>query len=106
MHYDQADLIEMLKSGEHTVVFTKADGELRTITGSLPSDAGPKNDTACPIVDSSTGLWKSFLIANLVSINPEACEEENDGQPSEYDEWQDYYDGDDWDHGQYDDPMF
>ncbi len=24
-------------------------------------------------------------------------------EPSEYDEWQDYYDGDDWDHGQYDD---
>jgi len=28
--------------------------------------------------------------------------EEHDGQPSEYDEWQDYYGGDDWDHGQYD----
>ena len=27
---------------------------------------------------------------------------ENDGQPSEYDEWQDFYGGDDWDHGQYD----
>lgn len=26
----------------------------------------------------------------------------DDGQPSEYDEWQDYYGGDDWDHGQYD----
>jgi len=29
-------------------------------------------------------------------------EYEDDGQPSEYDEWQDYYGGDDWDHGQYD----
>lgn len=27
---------------------------------------------------------------------------EDDGQPSEYDEWQDLYGGDDWDHGQYD----
>ena len=27
---------------------------------------------------------------------------EYDGQPSEYDEWQDYFGGDDWDHGQYD----
>ena len=27
---------------------------------------------------------------------------ENDGQPTEYDEWQDFYGGDDWDHGQYD----
>ena len=29
-------------------------------------------------------------------------EPEDDGQPSEYDEWQDYMGGDDWDHGQYD----
>lgn len=28
---------------------------------------------------------------------------EDDGQPTEYDEWQDVYGGDDWDHGQYDD---
>ena len=27
---------------------------------------------------------------------------EDDGQPTEYEEWQDYYDGDDWDQGQYD----
>ena len=29
-------------------------------------------------------------------------EPEDDGQPSEYDEWQDFMGGDDWDHGQYD----
>jgi hypothetical protein len=28
---------------------------------------------------------------------------EDDGQPTEYEEWQDFYGGDDWDHGQYDD---
>jgi len=27
---------------------------------------------------------------------------EDDGQPTEYDEWQDYMGGDDWDQGQYD----
>ena len=27
---------------------------------------------------------------------------DSDGQPSEYDEWQDVYGGDDWDHGQFD----
>tara|TARA_Y100001951_G_C11173929_1_gene201923 strand:- start:59 stop:295 length:237 start_codon:yes stop_codon:yes gene_type:complete len=31
---------------------------------------------------------------------------ENDGQPSEYEEWQDVYGGDDWDHGQYDDDYY
>ena len=28
-------------------------------------------------------------------------DEEDDGQPSEYEEYQDFYGGDDWDHGQY-----
>ena len=28
--------------------------------------------------------------------------EENDGQPDEYTEWQDLYEGDDCDHGQFD----
>jgi len=31
-----------------------------------------------------------------------ASEEEDDGQPDEYTEWQDYMGGDDWDHGQCD----
>jgi hypothetical protein len=29
--------------------------------------------------------------------------EDYEGQPTEYEEWQDYMGGDDWDHGQYDD---
>jgi hypothetical protein len=29
-------------------------------------------------------------------------EYEDDGQPSEYEEWQDYMGGDDWDFGQFD----
>ena len=29
-------------------------------------------------------------------------DDEDDGQPSEYDEWQDVHGGDDWDHGQFD----
>jgi hypothetical protein len=32
----------------------------------------------------------------------EPYEDEFDGQPTEYEEWQDFYGGDDWDHGQYD----
>lgn len=27
---------------------------------------------------------------------------EEDGQPTEYEEWQDFMGGDDWDHGQFD----
>ena len=29
-------------------------------------------------------------------------DDDYDGQPDEYTEWQDYMGGDDWDHGQYD----
>ena len=32
----------------------------------------------------------------------EEWDEENDGQPTEYEEWQDFMGGDDWDFGQYD----
>lgn len=31
---------------------------------------------------------------------------DDDGQPTEYEEWQDVYGGDDWDQGQYDDYDF
>jgi hypothetical protein len=31
-----------------------------------------------------------------------APEDDFDGQPDEYTEWQDYMGGDDWDHGQFD----
>ena len=36
-------------------------------------------------------------------VTREDDDPEDDGQPSEYEEWQDYMGGDDWDHGQYDD---
>lgn len=36
-------------------------------------------------------------------LDEEDYEDEDDGQPTEYEEWQDYMGGDDWDHGQYDD---
>lgn len=32
----------------------------------------------------------------------EEWDEEDDGQPTEYEEWQDYMGGDDWDFGEYD----
>ena len=36
-------------------------------------------------------------------VTREDDDPEDDGQPSEYEEWQDFMGGDDWDHGQYDD---
>jgi hypothetical protein len=40
--------------------------------------------------------------AAIDSALEEEYDYEDDGQPSEYDEWQDYMGGDDWDQGQYD----
>ena len=46
----------------------------------------------------------NLTLAEVLDIEDYACENRDcdDGQPSEYEEWQDYMDGDDWDHGQYD----
>lgn len=35
-------------------------------------------------------------------VNDIPFEDDYDGQPDEYTEWEDVYGGDDWDHGQYD----
>jgi len=40
--------------------------------------------------------------ATLDQHGNEDCSDEDEGQPTEYEEWQDYMGGDDWDHGQYD----
>ena len=43
------------------------------------------------------------VAARNEAVHEEDFSWEDDGQPTEYDEWQDYMGGDDWDHGQYDD---
>ena len=39
---------------------------------------------------------------NVPLVEDEDFDWEDDGQPTEYDEWQDYMGGDDWDFGEYD----
>ena len=52
---------------------------------------------------SDFGLTPSVSAFELAETEIETLDDyEDDGQPSEYDEWQDVYGGDDWDHGQYD----
>ena len=47
------------------------------------------------------------LQAVIVRLKDEMRNEmrEDDGQPTEYEEYQDLYGGDDWDHGQYDEVL-
>lgn len=48
-------------------------------------------------------IWSDEAIEWEEGFHPDNLyDDEDDGQPSEYDEWQDYMGGDDWDHGQYD----
>jgi hypothetical protein len=57
----------------------------------MPLDYDPEDPEHDPIGDAET------------EYNIEYDDEpEDDGQPSEYEEWQDYFGGDDWDQGQCD----
>jgi hypothetical protein len=51
------------------------------------------------LADDRTNELVAVQCDNCAEVD---CDWEDDGQPSEYDEWQDYMGGDDWDHGQYD----
>ena len=52
-------------------------------------------------VEQESALWPC-LDDDSMADETEEIEQEDDGQPTEYEEWQDFYGGDDWDHGQYD----
>ena len=67
----------------------------------------------CPRVDPSEGFSDYDRVAYEATSEVDFdvdqdgdegddYEDDYDGQPSEYDEWQDHMGGDDWDHGQCD----
>ena len=58
------------------------------------------NDSIVIDIEDSRDLFDE-LESELDSISDNELYED-DGQPTEYDEWQDLNGGDDWDHGQYD----
>jgi len=74
--------------GGDEMVNNGCDCEICTLCG-MPSDEN--NECSCDRMDWSEGEDEEF----------EA--DEDDGQPTEYEEYQDLYGGDDWDQGQYDD---
>ena len=60
----------------------------------------PFMDDYLPEVDEVVAAMEAADFGPEIEIET-IDEYEDDGQPSEYDEWQDYMGGDDWDHGQY-----
>jgi hypothetical protein len=84
---------------------TTPSRQARNLAGALLSVA-PGSLTA---VMSSPEMFEKHPLTADSGIHTQVIEGDNgeqedydDGQPSEYDEWQDYMGGDDWDHGQYD----
>ena len=51
------------------------------------------NDREAGVVDDGDLVWDH---------EDDFDDDDYDGQPDEYTEWQDYMGGDDWDHGQFD----
>jgi hypothetical protein len=47
-------------------------------------------------------LARQINVDIMLSDVDDDYDDYDDGQPDEYTEWQDFYGGDDWDHGQYD----
>jgi len=52
--------------------------------------------------DNTTAIEATIIEADAREDDDGDDIEEDDGQPSEYVEWQDFMGGDDWDHGQFD----
>ncbi len=57
-------------------------------------------NTALLLLDTEV----SWVMCAIPEDEPEPEDYEDDCQPDSYTEWQDYMGGDDWDHGQFDDP--
>jgi hypothetical protein len=67
--YTQDEMVAMLVAGECLVKFTKKDGEVRTIRGSLPPGSTAHNAKNVPIVESDTGLFKSFGVDSVIEFS-------------------------------------
>ena len=64
-----AEMVDLLKTGMFLVTFTKKNGELRTMRGTLPSDAFALNEESVPFLDES-GIWKSFRLDSVIEVTP------------------------------------
>lgn len=66
-----------LKSGIHTVVFEKDNGEERTMKCTLQEDQLPgssneaqtANKTVLPVYDTEAEAWRSFRINSIKSVD-------------------------------------
>ena len=98
-------LMEAVKLNEESIEYRDPDGEFQVIY-SFPRGyiAVGKNDAAQDISgESFDHLEDAIEHAEIcMSIADDKYRDEDDGQPTDYEEMQDFMGGDDGDHGQYD----
>lgn len=80
MKISQGSLIEMLKNGPMSIVFTKVDGTQRLMNCTknmslVPGDKHPKGDgkptpaNIIKVFDVDINEWRSFKYDSIISIN-------------------------------------
>ena len=72
-------LIDTLSAGVHTVTFTKVDGTVSSMQCTLDpallparvatESAKPKNDTVMSVFNVDKQAWRSFRVANVISVD-------------------------------------
>ena len=78
--FNRDEVVETLKNGVHTIVFTKRDGSERTMKATLLKETvepllkgndkrSVVYDDIIPVVDTELNEWRSFAIASLKSIS-------------------------------------
>ena len=78
--FNKAEVVSKLKTGVHTIVFTKSDGSERTMKATLLKESvepllkgndkrSVVYDDIIPVVDTELNEWRSFDIASLKSID-------------------------------------
>lgn len=86
--------------------FDAANAELNAVADAeVAEQADAELEAEFPTVDRCS--CGEVLVAvdddgDFCPICDQEVDDEHDGQPDEYTEWQDYMGGDDWDQGQYD----
>ena len=98
--------MEAVRIDEESIEYRDPDGEFQVIY-SFPRGyvAVGKNDNKADVSGESFDHLEDAIEHAEICLSIRDDAEYDDGQPSDYEEMQDYMGGDDWDHGQYDESV-
>jgi hypothetical protein len=103
---DMRKLMESVQLNEESIEYRDPDGDFIVIY-SFPRGyiAQARNDYKDDISGESFDSLDDAIEHAEICMSIADDRYEDDGQPSDYEEMQDYMGGDDWDHGQYDESV-